>query len=224
MSDRALIYVADVMCSWCWGFAPALAALQEATGLPVELVQGGLAPGDQARPASPGMSEFLRGCWTQVHAASGQPFDMAGLERPDGWLYDTEPAAMAVATMRQQAPGHEVGFFHRLQEAFYAQNVDITDPATWTGLLGDAPVDAEAFVAAATGPEAKKAAWREFIQARKWGISGFPALLVRDGDELALVTQGWAPTEPLIEAVTGWLASREAPALDGDACAVDGDC
>ena len=79
---------------------------------------------------------------------------------------------------------------------------------------------AAAFVAAATGPAAKKAAWTEFIQARKWGVSGFPALIVRDGTELALVTQGWAPTEPLVEAVTTWLETRGDP-LDGEACAID---
>lgn len=220
MADRTLIYVADVMCSWCWGFAPALAALEEATGMPVELVQGGLAPGEQGRPAGPKMTEFLRGCWTQVHEASGQPFAMEGLEKPEGWVYDTEPPAMAVATLRAQAPGEELAFFHRLQEAFYARNIDVTDPASWPALLPDG-IDADTFVAAATGPAAKKAAWTEFIQARKWGVSGFPALIVRDGAELALVTQGWAPTKPLVEAVTGWLETRGAP-LDGDVCATDG--
>ena len=222
MADRALVYVADVMCSWCWGFKPALDALQEATGLPVELIQGGLRPGDAAEAIGPEMQEFLKGCWTQVYAASGQPFDHAGLNKPDGWRYDTELPAMAVGTMRAMARGHELAFFDRLQRAFYAENIDVTDPTTWPALLGDSGVDPEEFVAAATADLARQQAWQEFTIARRWGITGFPALLVRDGTELALVTKGWAPTEPLVNAVTGWLAERTSAEIEGDACAIDG--
>ena len=47
MSDRHLIYFADPMCSWCYGFWPVIAAVQAAFGetLPIRLVMGGLRPG-----------------------------------------------------------------------------------------------------------------------------------------------------------------------------------
>ncbi len=65
------------------------------------------------------------------------PFDHEGLNKPAGWRYDTELPAMAVGTMRAMARGHELAFFHRLQRAFYAENIDVTDAATWAPLLGD---------------------------------------------------------------------------------------
>jgi len=47
MADPHLIYFADPMCSWCWGFAPVIAQVRERYGeaLPVRLVLGGLRPG-----------------------------------------------------------------------------------------------------------------------------------------------------------------------------------
>ena len=56
MSDRHLIYFADPMCSWCYGFWPVIAAVQAAFGetLPIRLVMGGLRPGTTEVMMHPG--------------------------------------------------------------------------------------------------------------------------------------------------------------------------
>ncbi|MDH5423255.1 MAG: DsbA family protein, partial [Acidimicrobiia bacterium] len=101
MLDLELIYVADPMCSWCWGFAPSIEAIADHhSDLPVRVVMGGLRPGAAAEPLSDGMRSYLRQAWTAVGDRSGQPFDHSFLDR-DGWTYDTERAAIAVVAMRQ---------------------------------------------------------------------------------------------------------------------------
>ena len=47
MNERTLWYVADPMCSWCWGFSPVIEAIQREYGgrLEVEVLLGGLRPG-----------------------------------------------------------------------------------------------------------------------------------------------------------------------------------
>ena len=42
--NQQLIYFADPMCSWCWGFSPAMEAVTAKYGdqLPVRLILGGL--------------------------------------------------------------------------------------------------------------------------------------------------------------------------------------
>ena len=127
-SDPHLVYFADPMCSWCWGFAPVIAAIQETFGedLPIRLVLGGLRPG-----ASPPMTdearETLRGHWVHVTEASGQPFGKQALSQ-SGFVYDTDPAARAVVVVRRLAPGAEIAALHRLQRAFYLEGLDVTDP------------------------------------------------------------------------------------------------
>lgn len=222
--DAELIYVADVMCSWCWGFAPTVERLRDELALPVTVVNGGLRPGDSAESMSPKMAQFLRGCWTQVGEASGQPFDFGGLERPPTWRYDTEPPARLVAAVKAEAPAAALPVFHRLQQAFYAEGVDVVDPATWADLLAglvDAPED---LVAAAQADEGKALAWRDFSQARAWGITGFPCLLLRIGDELTLVTRGWAPGDPVVDGVRAYLEERGVALPDGAVCAPGGAC
>src|SRR3990167_3885978 len=98
-----LLYVMDPMCSWCWGFAPVLAALAEqaaAAGVPMHLVVGGLRK-EQAALDPAGRVRILAH-WQAVNASTGQMFNFnEGL--PEGLVYDTEPACRAFVTARRPA-------------------------------------------------------------------------------------------------------------------------
>jgi len=97
------VYVGDPMCSWCWGFAPALEKLESRYGIPLRVVMGGLRTGSQAEPMDTEARQQLAGYWQGVAQRTGQPFTNASLVR-DGWSYDTEPSCRAVVTMRQTRP------------------------------------------------------------------------------------------------------------------------
>ena len=51
-SSKHLLYIADPMCSWCYGFAPVITEIaQRLAGLaPVRVVMGGLRPGVRWSP------------------------------------------------------------------------------------------------------------------------------------------------------------------------------
>ena len=44
MAEKRLVYLADPMCSWCYGFSPVIAAIAERfeDRMPLQLVMGGL--------------------------------------------------------------------------------------------------------------------------------------------------------------------------------------
>lgn len=187
---RKLIYVGDPMCSWCWGFAPEIEAL--ADDFEVEVLVGGLRPGPSAQPLTDRMSAFLRSHWVEIAERTGQPFDTAFLDRRDGWVYDTELAAVAVVTMRAMDQPSALGYFTAIQRAFYAQGRDVTDSDVLAGLAGRFPVDLSEFKSRLASKEARQTAWADFSRARNWGISGFPALVGElTGDRLALLASGW---------------------------------
>jgi putative protein-disulfide isomerase len=54
MSETRLVYFADPMCSWCYGFSPVITALAERfeDRLPLHMVMGGLRAGN-AEPMRP---------------------------------------------------------------------------------------------------------------------------------------------------------------------------
>lgn len=202
MTDRisGLIYVGDPMCSWCWGFAPEIESL--ADELPVEVVVGGLRPGPMAQPLDDGMAGFLSHHWVEIAERTGQPFDTEFLERRDDWVYDTEPAAIAVTQMREMNEEHTLDYFTDVQMAFYGRGEDVTDFEVLTGLTDGYDIDRDTFASALPTDKAKERAWNDFSRARNWGISGFPTLVgeLEDG-RLALLARGWTPAGTIRERI-----------------------
>ncbi len=221
--ELEFVYVADPMCSWCWGFAPVVGAVGDRYEIPLQVVVGGLRPGPSAEVLDAGFRATLASHWHHVAEASGQPFDETPLGW-EGWRYDTELPAIAVVTMRELEPKATLEFFGRLQRAFYAEATDITDPATYPALLDGFAVDPARFVDLLGSDGMKKRAWQDFAFARRLGITGFPTLLLREGDTHHVVTHGWQPFARLEPALTAWLESRFGEAAAGLFCPIDEPC
>ena len=138
MPGPHLIYFADPMCSWCYGFSPVIAAIAAQYGdtLPIRPIMGGLRPGTQ-ETMDDETKQMIRGHWRHVQEASGQPFDYAFFDRPF-FVYDTEPAARAVVVLRRPGPAAGLAALARIQRAFYAENRDVTDADTLADLADDA--------------------------------------------------------------------------------------
>src|SRR4029078_5496538 len=92
--------------------------------MPLQLVMGGLRAGNTAAMRRED-KDYIREAWTRVGAATAHPFDFSFLDR-EGFVYDTEPACRAVVTARRLLPRLALPFMARVQQAFYAQNRDMT--------------------------------------------------------------------------------------------------
>ena len=203
-----LLYVADPMCSWCYGFSPVITALSQHFGdrLPIQLLMGGLRAGN-TRAMTTQDKTTIAGHWRRVADATGQPFDHGLFERED-WIYDTEPACRAVVTMRLLNPRLANGYLRLIQQAFYAENRDTTSPDELADLAAEAGLDRAAFMEAMLSPEARNATKRDFRIVQETGISGFPTLLAGPtGQGYAIVTNGYRPLDGLAEALETWLAA-----------------
>lgn len=223
MSDHELIYVADPMCSWCWGFAPSIEAVSEHhPDLPIRVVMGGLRPGAAAEPLDDRMRSYLSQAWTAVADRSGQPFDHAFLGR-ENWVYDTEQAAIAVIAMRQVDESQTLAFLTRVQRAFYAENLDVTDAGVYPELVAEFPVDGEQYRAVLESEETRKLTWEDFSLSRRWGINGFPALLARDGDQAGYLTAGWSSPQDVDAALHAWLEDRSPESIEAPSCDINGE-
>ncbi len=190
-----LVYIGDVMCSWCWGFAPTLHQIEERSPGSTRVVNGGLRPGPYSQLLDDQLAGYLSSHWTNVAAASGQPFDPSSLDRRDGWRFDSELPAIAVAAMRDRHPGSALRFFTDLQKAFFADGIDITEPEEYSQLLTGYEVDPPSFVKHLLSPEAQRSAWQDFGVARSFGVTSFPTLLLQLGDSIRTIARGWQLSE-----------------------------
>jgi putative protein-disulfide isomerase len=207
--DTHLIYFSDPMCSWCWGFAPTMAAVRERYGdmLPVRLIMGGLRPGTTDAMA-PDSKAGIRGYWEKVSAATGQPFDYGFFDR-EGFVYDTDPAARAVVIVRRHAPAQALPFLLRAQRAFYAENQDVTDAEVLAALAAEFGLDRDAFLAEHASQEAKDETWRDYAISQRAGVTGFPTLIGGPGEKgvYGVVAQGCQTPEVVIGIIDRWLSN-----------------
>jgi len=220
------IYIGDAMCSWCWGFSSTIAKLEERFTIPIRFINGGLRPGPNGQPLDDGLRSYLRRAWEHVGQASGQPFDLEALEtRNADWVYDTELPAIAIVAMRELDEHQVLTFYFRLQRAFYAEGIDITDRAVYADLVKEFDVNLDSFEKLMGAANTRLAAYEDFEEARAMGITGFPALLLRTGEEMATVTKGFAPFDKIEQPLVEYLNRKLGETLvEGLVCEIGGDC
>lgn len=201
-----LLYIADPMCSWCYGFGAVLGELlADPPGpqpLSLELVMGGLRP-YTTEPMAPARADEIHGHWLRVAQVSGLPF--APQPHPQlhraGFVYDTEPASRAVVTVRSLWPERAWDHLKRLQHAFYAEGRDVTRAEVLTALASESGLPEAEFRGALESDEMRDLTRSDFRQVQAWGVGSFPALVAEVGGELMLVAQGHLPIETLRQAL-----------------------
>jgi putative protein-disulfide isomerase len=199
-----LIYIADPMCAWSYGFGPELSTLLQ--GLPearFEIVMGGLRPYSRDSLSAEFKQSLLEE-WQQIAAATGLPFSYEILD--DGnFVYNTEPACRAVVTARRLMPQGAVNVFYALQHAFYAEGQNITRgevlariASTTLTQLG-LPITPEGFYQIWCEAASIEATLDDFTRSQGWGVTGFPTLVMTLREHLQLVTAGYVRTEVLVD-------------------------
>ncbi len=206
-----LLYFADSMCSWCYGFAPEMQLVLSAIGERAEMLlfSGGLRPFTKA-PVADDMRSYLAETFGRIGELTGQPFAEGALQQP-GFVYDTEPASRAVVTMRELAPGEEYPYMLAIQSAFYAGGEDITRSEVLAAHAEAAGVARADFLAAFESIAIRQATLVDFQVAQQFDVDGFPTLILNWQDasakaQFAVVGKGYAKAPILIERLNAALA------------------
>lgn len=209
----SILYVGDPMCSWCYGFGVPLAQLRtQFPDVPVHLMLGGLRAYNTTVMDAV-MKDKIRQHWLDVGRRSGQPFSYSIFERND-FIYDTEPACRAVATVRRHAPALALPMYHAIQQAFYAQGRDVTQAMVlgevWDEVAGSAGEawGAIDFLRDFESETLKQLTRADFEQAQRWGIRGFPTLLAVADGQAQIITHGYTEAAVLAEKLASLIARR----------------
>ncbi|MDH5552611.1 MAG: DsbA family protein [Nitrosomonas sp.] len=195
--NKTLWYIADPMCSWCWGFAPTIDAVRQryAECLTIAIILGGLRPGTKLPIANQQRQDIL-GHWHNVQRLTGQPFLFEGA-MPEGFIYDTEPACRGVVTVSTLAPSLTFAFFTAIQQAFYTKQIDVTQPINLMQIAANLNIDTEQFMQAFSSEAIKQKTLANFGKAKQWGINGFPSLVLQNHENYQLLSSGYCPAETL---------------------------
>jgi putative protein-disulfide isomerase len=185
-----LLYFADPLCSWCYGFGPELSRfIARHPHAQVDLVMGGLRAGN-SEVMSDAFRDMLRGHWAHVAEASGLPFSTEILARPE-FIYDTEPPCRGVVTARNIDVALAFDFFKAVQTAFYRDGREVTRALVLADIAAETGYPRAEFLGALESVEMREATRNDFAMAQSLGVSGFPTLAAAKGPQLYLVTSGF---------------------------------
>tara|TARA_R110002072_G_scaffold69483_4_gene168427 strand:+ start:2449 stop:3075 length:627 start_codon:yes stop_codon:yes gene_type:complete len=178
-----LLYVADPMCSWCWGFTEVLNTLESELRDDVRLtyVMGGLAP-DSDAPMDAATKSYVQDAWRAVAARTGATFQHDFWERCSP-RRSTWPACRLVLAASDR--GREV--FHAIQRAYYLEARDPSDPTTLAQIAAEFDVDPDQI----DDPATHALLEADFALRESLGIRGYPTLATFDGTHGRVLTRGW---------------------------------
>lgn len=184
MLRPTLIYVHDPMCSWCWGFRPALTRLLE--GLPPDLgfrrLLGGLAA-DTDQPMPETLRRQLQQTWRRIEERiPGTRFNHAFWTTCEP-RRATWPACRAVIAARSFDPTLEDPMILAIQRAYYLEARNPSDEDTLLALAGEIGLPEAPFRERLQAMETQRQLETEIETARRLGVSGFPALILQTGEQ-----------------------------------------
>lgn len=207
MTQPTLLYFADPMCSWCWGFSPVIEALREKyhKRLKIALILGGLRPGTQEPLSAQAREEILQH-WQAAQERSAQPFNFEHALAP-GFIYDTEPASRAVLSFAELNAPSTLAYFKRVQQAFYLESQDVSQIDVLTELTQAFEINADEFRALFISESMRKKTQLHFLRSRQLGVTGFPTLVLQQGEDHHLLSNGYCEYETLDAQLQTLLAS-----------------
>ena len=192
-----IYYVADPMCSWCWGFSPVLEQVvgELPSGASVQYVMGGLAR-DSDEPMSEEVRSYVQNAWRQVSATTGARFnwDFWGQCQPRRSTY---PACRAVLAGGLQGALPEM--FAALQRAYYTEARNPSDTSTHLALASELGLDTDRFAEDLASTRVEELLQRDFAQRRELGVYEFPSLILETEGGRYSIVRGWATLEAVRE-------------------------
>ena len=190
--NATLYYIADPMCSWCWGFHP---VLQKVRGdLPAEIplvyVMGGLAE-DSDEPMPDEIRAYVQNAWREVDERTGARFNW------DFWtrcspVRSTYPACRGVLSAAAQEKEAGPAYFEAVQKAYYLQARNPSETETLVELAGEIGLDESRFATELRSPETEQHLQDQFSLRRRLGIRQFPSLVLGAGNKNTLITKGYS--------------------------------
>lgn len=203
---RKLVYIADPMCAWCYGFGPVLATLRAELSRDVgfELALGGLAP-DTDEPMPQQIRAYVQAAWKAVEARTGLAFERAFWERCEP-RRSTYPACRAVVAARAQDAALGEALFAAIQRAYYrearnpsldetllalAEELAASKGDAATGRDSPPPLDLDRFRTDFSEGRAQELLTRDLARRDTFGPVGFPSLALEDGPTRRLLVPGY---------------------------------
>ena len=225
----SFIYITDVFCPWCFGFAPVMEKLVNRHHFPVRVLCGNLVdePEQTSSMGTPRLRAFFQRLSDTTGRRLGGSF-FALLTEEGSVVMDSSRSAQLMAALKKLAPGHALEQMEAFQNAFYEDGRDVLDVSVQADVAARWGISTDDLRQALSSEAVHDKAKKEMDEAED--ILGdfvvYPTLFVKTDDgELHAVARGFAPFEDVEAKMEAALASGDSlNTVSGSACGLDGTC
>jgi putative protein-disulfide isomerase len=228
----SFIYITDIFCPWCFGFAPVMRRIAEEYRFPVRVLCGELVdtPTQTSKMGTPTLLAFFERLSKTTGRELGEGF-FELLKPEHSVLMESRRSASLVAALKKLAPGHALAQMEALQDVFYTEGRDVLDPAVQAEAAARWGVSAEALAEALESEAVLSKAGKELDEAEEMlgDFVVYPTLFVKTDDgTMHAVARGYAPYDDVKAKIEAALACSGGDCgtaeISAHACGLDGGC
>ena len=210
-----LIYLFDPLCGWCYGFGNQLKIFKDTFEgkLSFTAISGGMVTGSRVGPLLE-IAPYIKDSIPRVEQLSGVKFGSAFLEDlhgPGKTILDSTPPSKAFVILKEAFPLQQVEIAHAIQEIFYRQGLDLNLADSYGALCQSLGFDLNQFTANFQGLDYQLATKDAFSDAARYGVSGYPTVILRYGDTYFMVSSGFTTAETLRETMQRIIKAESIP-------------
>lgn len=200
-----LVYFANPMCSWCWGFSPVIQKLKdqfvERVGFRLVLTPFRV---DTTKAMDDALRNYVLKQWHKVQQTTSQPFDFTFAVEHD-FVYNTKPACRAVKSFSRQQPTKEFNYLSDLQAAFYINNLNITRQEILIEVAEAHNINIELFIKDLHTGKTNQLLDEDFNYCLELGVQSYPTLIGIKRNSISVLAHGFQPYENLELKAKEWL-------------------
>lgn len=200
-----LIYLFDPLCGWCYGFGRQINIFKNdyQGSLDYTVISGGMVTGSRVGPLSQ-IAPYIQDSIPRVEQLSGVKFGQVFLNDLQGEgkiLLDSTPPSKAFVIFKAAFPLQQLEVAHAIQSLLYEHGLDLNRADTYFKLCESLGYDQAKFKEEFEGLAFQLATKDEFTEASKFGVSGYPTVVLRHKENYFLVAKGFTTTENLLATI-----------------------
>ncbi|RNI26764.1 DsbA family protein [Rufibacter latericius] len=205
-----LFYISDALCGWCFAMGPQIEKLHAAYAdkFHFEVLSGGMILGERVGPIG-SMASYIKQAMPRLNEITGvkmgEPYFTEVLDKGT-YISNSEPPAIVLSIFKELRPDQQVKYAKAIQDLQFKEGKDFNQIEIYLPLAQEAGLTEEQFRERFADEKYRMLAQQEFAQVQAWGIQGFPSMVAQNGEQLYLVTRGYAKFEDLTPALDQVLA------------------
>jgi putative protein-disulfide isomerase len=200
-----LVYLFDPLCGWCFGFSPVIRKLEAAfeDRIEFDVISGGMILGDRVGPVR-NFAHIIRSSKVRLEETTGVTFGdafLTGILEEGTTIFSSLKPSIALCVAKDMVPERGIEFAFALQSAIYVDGIKPDETESYRNLATSFGLDADEFINRMSFPHYEMLANQGFAQSSKWGIQGFPSVVLFHKDQGYLIARGYMPYDTLAESV-----------------------